>query len=158
MRERTKTRRIQLHSGDEEEVRQEVGASPASPAWRHTVRKASYSCVSPAVVFSGVSGGKHHCASSSSPPCSSPCSSPRVSSIGDLRPAPGGSAALRLRTERLKVQRLVLERPLHVAEHPSILDPRPGGVGTEPGQEGGAVVLLAEPFLRHPEMMGADQK
>lgn len=144
--EETETRRIQLGCGGEEEVLMEVGGDTRETR----VRKTSYSGFSPAVVFSGVSRREHHRASCSSSPC--------VSSIRALRPAPGGSAPLRLRTEGLKVQRFVLERSLHVAEHPSILDPRAGGVGTEPGQKGGAVVLLAEPSLRHPGMRRPDRR
>lgn len=92
-----------------------------------------------AVVFPGLSGGKHHHLSSSR------C----VSSVMAVDSCWSCSVSLHLRTEWLEVQGFVLKGSFDTAEHPSILHPRTRRVGAQSGQQGGAVVLRRTPPLRH---------
>lgn len=87
---------------------------------------------------------------------------PSVSSSGGVASisavGASGLASLRPQTQRLKVQCLVLERSLDIAEHPAILHPRSRRVWAEPRKERRAVVLRGAPPLRHPGEMWPDQK
>lgn len=88
--------------------------------------------------------------------CVSSSSSGGVASISAA--GASGLASLWPQTQRLKVQCLVLERSLDIAEHPAVLHPRSRRVWAESRKERRAVVLRGAPPLRHPGEMWPDQK
>lgn len=109
---------------------------------RHLVSEWIYwssSNLFPAIVFVGVSRGKHyhlscfHC----------------FSSIMALAVRNSCSSSLCLWTEWLKVQGFVFKGSFNTAEHPAILHPRTRWVRAQPGEQRGAVVFQWTPSLRH---------